>query len=99
MVFLTSTPVLIRHLCLLKALVFLHWCLICVVILSEFARKRIKVFIKSSSLVTKSALTSFIAMTKFDFVPSHAGASIVKLFRVVDKLLRLVVLCLLVQNH
>ncbi len=33
MLFVFSTPVLIRHLWQLKTVVFLHWCLICVVLL------------------------------------------------------------------
>ncbi len=33
-----STPVLIRHLWQLETIVFLHWCLICVVLLSKNGR-------------------------------------------------------------
>ncbi len=33
MLFIFSTPVLIRHLWQLKTVVFLHWCLICAVLL------------------------------------------------------------------
>jgi hypothetical protein len=35
MLFIFSTTVLIRHLLQLKTVVFLHWCLICVVILNS----------------------------------------------------------------
>jgi len=35
MLFIFSTPVLIRHLWQLKTLVSLHWCLICTVLLIE----------------------------------------------------------------
>ncbi len=37
MVFIFSTPVLIRHLWQLKAVGFLHWCLICAVLLNIFS--------------------------------------------------------------
>ncbi len=33
--FIFSTPVLIRHLWQLKTVVFLHWCLICTVLLNN----------------------------------------------------------------
>jgi hypothetical protein len=36
MLFIFSTPVLIRHLWQLKTVVFLHWCLICGVLLIVF---------------------------------------------------------------
>jgi hypothetical protein len=35
--FIFSTPVLIRHLWQLKTVVFLHWCLMCVVLFNHFA--------------------------------------------------------------
>ncbi len=35
MLFIFSTTVLIRHLWQLKTVVFLHWCLICVVLFDE----------------------------------------------------------------
>ena len=37
MLFSFTTPVLIRHLWQLKTVVFLHWCLICVVLLYSYA--------------------------------------------------------------
>jgi hypothetical protein len=37
--FISSTTVLIRHLWQLKTVVFLHWCLIRVVLLSEMKEK------------------------------------------------------------
>ncbi len=41
MSFIFSTPVLIRHLWQLKTVVFLHWCLICALQLSDGANLRI----------------------------------------------------------
>ncbi len=38
MLFIFSTPVLIRHLWQLMAAVFLHWCLICGVLLRDTAK-------------------------------------------------------------
>jgi hypothetical protein len=35
MLFIFSTPVLIRHLWQLKTVVFLHWCIICSVLLAQ----------------------------------------------------------------
>jgi hypothetical protein len=36
MLFIFSTPVLIRHMWQLKKVVFLHWCLMCVVLLLAY---------------------------------------------------------------
>ncbi len=36
MLFIFSTPVLFRHLWLLKTVAFLHWCLICAVLLCNY---------------------------------------------------------------
>ena len=40
MLFIFSTPVLIRYLCQLKTVVFLHWCLLCAVPLNRSCQKR-----------------------------------------------------------
>ncbi len=39
MLFIFSTPVLIRHQCQLKTVIFLHWCLMCAVplVISQWA--------------------------------------------------------------
>ncbi len=39
MLFIFSTPVLIRHLWQLKTVAFLHWCLICTFLLDSDANK------------------------------------------------------------
>jgi hypothetical protein len=44
--FLFSTPVLIRHLWQLKTVVFLHWCLICAVLLAVYMKQNNTCIIK-----------------------------------------------------
>ncbi len=52
MMFIFSTPVLIGHLWQLKTVVFLHWCLICAVLLSHVVTK----FLAIKSQLTESQL-------------------------------------------
>ncbi len=72
MLFIFSTPVLIRHLWQHKTVVFLHWCLICVFILicnewnHRFLRKQKKRLHKFCYVAATSACSSmgiFVAAT------------------------------------
>jgi hypothetical protein len=46
MLFIFSTPVVIRHLWQLKTVVFLHWCLICAILIYTFSVTHGKMVIK-----------------------------------------------------
>ncbi len=51
MLFIFSTPVLIRHLWQLKTVVFLHWCRICALLLGFKLRNGVTDTVESSSIL------------------------------------------------
>ncbi len=70
MLFIFSTQVLIRHLCQLRTVVFLHWCLICAVLLTnklKFHQKCLKIELKNE-LFTATILVKYGAYQTLNLV-------------------------------
>jgi hypothetical protein len=71
-VFIFSTPELIRHLWQLKTIVFLHWCLICAVLLD---------FNEADTLKSNSILIYLISVPSIDTQMNGIKAKIIKKVR------------------
>ncbi len=56
MYFIFSTPVFIRHLWQLKTVVFLHWCLICAVLLMTLVKAKAR----GNKILTVQVLLTFV---------------------------------------
>jgi hypothetical protein len=81
------TPVLIRHLWQLKTVFFLHWCLICPVLLTTLAKAKAKIWsITYDHNRSFKILATVITIINYDrktFIVQATGVNIIKLFTMV----------------